>query len=270
MKLKIAVVQFEISQYSPTENLKKAEKFIIEASNKEAQVIVFPEDFVTGPIAGEKNYVDFEEKYKKLFQKWAKQYSIDIVTGSFIEGQKDKWFNTSYYINAQGKIKAQYKKINLWHPERRYLAAGNQVVTFQTKYGKAGLIICWDLMFPEVFRAMVKKGVKIVYCPSYWTAEDAGVGLKYNNNSEIELVNSLSVARAFENEIVFVYANAAGKYDIKGHKGALIGQSQITVPFKGVLKRLSNNKEEMFIQEIDMDIINDAERAYKIRKDLKR
>ncbi|TSC70240.1 MAG: hypothetical protein CEO12_444 [Parcubacteria group bacterium Gr01-1014_46] len=91
-------------------------------------------------MVGKREYVDFEEKNKKLFQTWAKKYSIDIVTGSFIEGEKDKWFNTSYYIDKNGKIKARYKKINLWHPERRYLTAGKNVTVFQTKFGKAGLM----------------------------------------------------------------------------------------------------------------------------------
>ena len=50
----------------------------------------------------------------------------------------------------------------------------------------------------------------------------------------------------------------------------LIGQSQITVPFKGALRRLDHNKEEMFIQEIDTSILKDAEKAYKIRNDLRK
>ncbi len=89
MKINIAVVQFEINQYRPEENLKKARRFVQLASEKKADVVVFPEDFITGPVAGEKNYVDFEEKYKKVFQTLAKQHSIDIVAGSFIEGEKD-------------------------------------------------------------------------------------------------------------------------------------------------------------------------------------
>lgn len=269
MKVKIAVVQFKINQYLPALNLKKAEEFIRKASNKQADVIVFPEDFITGPIAGEKNFVDFKGKYKEIFIVWAKKYKIDIVTGSFIECDSNKWFNTSYYINNKGNIKTQYRKINLWHPEKRYLNKGNKISVFQTKYGKAGIIICWDMFFPEIFRQMINRGVKIIYCPSYWTVEDASIGLKYNKKSEIELVNNISVARAFENEIAFVYSNAAGKYNIKGYKGTLIGHSQITLPFVGAIKRLNHNEEEMFIQEINTNILNDAERSYKIRRDLK-
>ena len=74
-----------------------------------------------------------------------------------------------------------------------------------------------------------------------------------------------------ENEIAFVYCNAAGKLDlIKGKiriQDTLIGHSQISVPFKGCIKRLEHNKEEMFIQELDTSILNDSEVVYKIRKD---
>ena len=56
MKFKIAVVQFEIAQYSPEVNLKRAEDFIKKASSSKAQIIIFPEDFITGPIAGKEKY----------------------------------------------------------------------------------------------------------------------------------------------------------------------------------------------------------------------
>lgn len=270
MKFQIAVVQFQIEQYFPLVNLTNAERFIEQASSEGANVIIFPEDFITGPVASEENFVDFENKYLNILQTWSRQYSIDIVTGSIIEGEKNGWFNTTYYIDAEGNIVGKYKKINLWHPEREYLSPGDKVVTFQTKYGKAGLIICWDIIFPEIFREMIRAGVEIIYCPSYWALEDAGwLGLQHNKNSEIELVNALSVARALENEVIFVYANAAGSYNIKGYSGTLIGQSQVAVPFKGVLKRLAHNRQEMFIQEVDTDILVDAESVYRIRADLK-
>ncbi len=81
-------------------------------------------------------------------------------------------------------------------------------------------------------------------------------------------VNALCLARAVENNIVLVYSNIAG--NIKSESEKSIGCSQIAVPIKCVLKRLNHNKEEMFIQEVDTSILEDEERAYKIRKDLKK
>ena len=116
---------------------------------------------------------------------------------------------------------------------------------------------------------MVRRGANIVICPSYWCVKDAGIGIKHDSNAEIKSVDSLCTARAFENEIILVYCNAAGKLKLDKFEDDLIGHSQIAVPFKGCIKKLEHNKEEMFIQEIDTAILNDAERAYRIRKDLK-
>lgn len=269
MKFKIAVVQFEIKRLSPEYNLEKAEEFIDRASSLGAQIIVFPEDFVTDPIVGKKEFADFSNKYRDHFQQLAKKYAIDIIPGSFIEEEQEKLYNTAYYIDSTGKVLSRYRKVNLWHPERNYITSGQKATVFDTKFGRIGLIICWDLTFPEIFREMVKQEVQIVICPSYWCCGDAGKGVNYDTNSEIKLVDSLCVGRAFENEIVFVYCNAAGKLNLGKYSDTLIGHSQITVPFQGSIKKLEHNKEEMFIQEVDTGILQDAEESYKIRADLK-
>ncbi len=265
----IAVVQCEIIQYEPETNLRKMEHFIVEAKASKAHLIVFPEDAITGPVEGNRQFVDFEGKYVQHFQQLARQYTIDIVPGSIIEGDSDGWYNTTYYIDSAGTIKGKYRKVHLWHPERTYLTPGNAFSVFETNYGKVGLIICWDLIFPEAFRAMVKQDVDIVICPSYWCFEDAGVGLKHHSNAEVVAVNALCVARAFENEIALVFANAATTELRAGeNEEHLIGHSQITVPFKGAVKLLDHTHEGMFIQTVDTAILKDAEIAYGIRKDV--
>jgi predicted amidohydrolase len=269
MKLTIAVVQFAIEQFAPEHNLKKAEQFIREVASQ-AHIIVFPEDFITGPLNGEERFADYQCRYVKHFQKLAVTYGIDIVPGSIIEGDDAGLYNTTYYIDKTGTIRGKYRKVNLWIPEREYLSPGNEIPVFQTSYGKVGLIICWDLIFPEVFRAMARQGVEIIICPSYWCFEDAGMGMQHDANAEIKLVNALCVARAFENEVILVYANGAGAGISREIAEHLIGQSQITVPFKGALTVLNHTREEMFIQEVDLDILHDAEQTYQIRNDLKR
>jgi predicted amidohydrolase len=266
MDTNIAVVQFAITHATPEENLKKARMFVEEATAN-ADMIVFPEDFITGPLNGNRALADFNGQYRAYFQQLARQYSIDIVPGSIIEGDHNGLlYNTTYYIDKTGTIKGRYRKTNLWLSERTYITPGNEVTVFDTAYGKVGLMICWDLIFPEVFRMMVQQKVEIVICPSYWCYEDAGVGLTHDANAEVKLVNALCTARAFENEIVLVYANAAESTSTQ--QETLIGQSQITVPFKGALHLLSHAREEMFIQRIETSILKDAETAYEIRKDL--
>jgi predicted amidohydrolase len=269
MRFKIAVVQFEIKQFSPEDNLRRIEEFVIKASRAKASVVVFPEDCVNGPILKKEKYVDYTGKTKNIFQELAKKYVIDIVTGSVIEGSKSGWFNTTYYINHKGKILAKYQKINLWIYERSYIKSGDKICVFKTRYGKAGLILCWDLFAPEIFRKMIQAGVEIIYCPSYWLRRDARNGYKYNKDAVAKGIDSVCNARAFENGIIMVYANAAGQFKRGGYIDELVGHSQISVPFIGEVKKLNHNKEEIFIQEIDNSILKDAEKAYSIRKDLK-
>ncbi len=267
MEIKIALVQFAIHQFAPEDNLKRAEHFI-EMAASQAQIIVFPEDFVVGPLFGRNQFADYDGRYFRHFQRLATKYAIDIVPGSIPEGTPSGIYNITCYIDSSGNILGKYRKVNLWIPERDYNTPGTESCVFQTRFGKVGLIICWDLIFPEIFRAMVREGVEIVICPSYWCLEDAGEGMKYDVNSEIKLVNSLCVTRAFENEIVLVYANAAGRLDYDGNTGTLIGQSQVTVPFKGAIGSMEHNQEEMRIFVVDTSILDDAEKVYKIRADL--
>ncbi len=272
MRIRIAVVQFKINQYKPNKNLIKAEEFIKKASKK-ADIIVFPEDFLTGGLTNDEimKLADSTQEFKKIFQKLALKYKIDIVAGSIIEKSKKGYFNVSYYIDSSGKIKARYEKINLWLSERNHISAGNKICVFNTKFGKIGLSICWDLMFPEVFRKMARKGAKIIFCPSLWyKSENFPAYTKYNKNTERDHVNALCQTRAIENNIIFVYTNAVGK--IKTSRGSFdeaIGHSQITMPIKGVVKRLGYKEEKMFIQEVNTDILKEEEKAYKIRADLK-
>ena len=273
MKLRIAVVQFEIKQFSPNKNLKKAENFIKKASKEKADIIVFPEDFLTGGITKKEidTYADSNKKYRTLFQELARKYKIDLVAGSILEKEWKGFYNVCYYINSAGKIKGKYKKINLWWTEREHISPGNEICVFNTRYGKIGLIICWDLMFPEIFRRRIKKGARIIFCPSLWYK---GINFKpyqkLNPNAEKEHVNTLCKTRAVENNIFLIYANAIGMLKNSKEKvDEAIGQSQITAPIKGVLKKAKDKTEMMFIQEITTDILKDAERAFGIRKDLK-
>ena len=158
MKLKIAVVQFKIKNYCPEENLKKAERFVERGKFSKANIIVFPEDFVTGPIERKRELADSKNKYRKFFQNLARKHKIDIVPGSVIEKDESGLHNTTYYIASDGKVKSRYRKVNLWHPERAHFTPGHKAPVFSTKYGKVGLIICWDLIFPEIFRKMAKGG----------------------------------------------------------------------------------------------------------------
>ncbi|PIN74916.1 hypothetical protein COV18_05265 [Candidatus Woesearchaeota archaeon CG10_big_fil_rev_8_21_14_0_10_37_12] len=268
-KVRIAVAQMRIVKED--ECLKKAEEFIKKASKKSADIVVFPEYVANCPLGKPKLLLARKrEPHKRFFEKLAKKFDIDIVPGSIIERQNKKFYNTTYYISSEGKTLAKYRKQKLWGNEENSITAGKQSTVVKTKFGKIGLIICWDLAFPEVFDSMARKGAKIIICPSYWSYEDAKKGLKYNHNAEVIFVNSLCTSRAYVYELALVYCNAAGTTYIRGKEVHLLGRSQVAVPFIGPLKRASHNRECLLIADIDLDILKDARKVYKIRAGLKK
>ena len=268
MRFTIALVQFETAQFAPDANLARAEAFVGEAARAGAQIVVFPEDFVTGPMSSRPDLADAEGRYRTAFQQLAQRHAIDLVPGSVIEREGDRLYNTTYYIDRHGVVLARYRTVNLWVGEKPWCTPGDGAVVCETRWGKVGLAICWDLAFPELFRAMLAQGAEIVICPSCWCYEDAGTGVRHNPDAEVAFVDSLCVARAFENEIALVFCNAAGAFE--GSKGTChsIGRSQVALPFVGPAAMLPHGREEMLVCQVDTAVLAEAEAAYEIRKDL--
>lgn len=264
--VKIALVQFATTNLKSKINLERAERFIQEASERHAQVIVFPEDFMTGSIFGNTAHLDKDHFFLKKFQAFAKKYQIDIVSGSWMEQTDTGAFGTANYIDANGTVLGEYHKNHLYLSERHFLTPGTEVAVFPTKYGKAGLIICWDILFPEIFTRMNTLGVEIVYCPSSWYKEIAGKGLAHNDQAEEQHLDALCLARAVENNIAFVYVNGAGTVHYPtGTADHLVGHTQITLPMVGVVKKLAHNAEEMIIADVDLSLLAVAGDTYRLR-----
>ncbi len=265
MPFRIAVVQFQITHLEGKKNLERIEKFVQCASKKQADVVVFPEDCMTGSIFGDLSRLDTTGVARVAFQDLAKKYHIDIVTGSSMEGTSEGNFNTSYYIDANGNALGTYRKNHLHPSEYEFLKHGTEAPVFDTKYGKAGIVICWDMLFPEIFQRMKDQGVQIIYCPSYWYREIAESMAKYNPRSEEQQIDALCVARSLETNCVLVYCNAAGRQTYaNGSCDTLIGHSQITIPVLGYIKKLNHNREQMFIQDVDVSSLEQSKLIYQI------
>ncbi len=263
----LALVQFFTVHLRSDINLARAEQFIQKAKEQNAQVIVFPEDFMTSSIFGDLRYLDRNDNFRSKFQTLAQKYQIDIVTGSWMEERPTGNVNRSGYINKNGEILGVYDKNHLYLSEGNFLKPGTEVSVFDTEFGRAGIIICWDILFPEIFERMKQLGVQIVYCPSYWYKEIAGVGLKYNVNAEEQHLDAVCLTRAVENNILFVYANAAGVMNFpNGSIDTLVGHSQICLPMAGTIAKMDHNNEEMIVQKIDLSFLEMAEKQYKLQK----
>ena len=276
MRIKVCAAQMEVKSLNMEENLRKVRSLIKEASSKNCDIVCFPELFLTGPL-GEKNFEYAQEvpgEYTEEFSKLAKENGLYIVMGSITEKDGNSCYNTTVLIDDSGKIIGKYRKINLWNGEKIYKKAGDEVSVFDTKFGKIGLEICWDLAFPEIAKEITLRGAKIIFCPSIWSHEDKYDLLKSEElkkeipdvDTESNFIDSCVPARAIENGIVFVYVNGCGKTKLGKFTRNVVGHSQIAIPFYGRVASLEN-EEKLLIREIDLDLLDLAESVYGIRKD---
>ena len=173
-------------------------------------------------------------------------------------------FNTTYFISHTGEILGSYRKKNLWHTERAYQSRGQERHTvIDTPLGKIGLLICWDLAFPEAFRELVRDGADVIIIPTCWTLDESWpYGLRLNPDYETLFLNSTITSRCFENTCAIVFANAGGPSDV------YIGLSQVAIPFVGPVNGIWNSSEGLFLAEIDTDVLRESEENYKVRQDL--
>ena len=258
--MKVALAQIVIDYASPIYNLNSISDLCSSAKSKGAEVIVFPEYSITGPLRGKKYSGKQYAHYVDLLRSIAKENSIDLIPGSLIEQENEKFFNTSLYIEKNGNVISKYRKINLWHGEISQLSSGTSVSVFDTSFGKCGLAICWDLMNPTIFRAMARAGAKYIFVPSFWS--DYG---KANTKYEVRNINTLCYARALENGCAIIFANAAGNCGSPKPDDNLVGHSQVCVPIRDKIKLTDHNRQSLSIVDINEAPFALSEQIYKIK-----
>lgn len=248
MQLKIAVVQMDIAPMDPLKNLARIEEFTAQAKAQGADLVVFPEDAVCGPLQGQTAFVQYAPEYLVRMQALAAAQAIDLVPGSWTVAEHGLLYNQAHYINADGSLAGIYRKVNLWQTERLHITPGAGVSVFPTRFGMTGLIICWDISFPEMFLAMKAQGVQLVISPTYWSFPKKAMRSDALLDDEVLLIDSLCTTRAFENNILFVYCNAANELtQPDGSVAVLSGRSQVTHPLEKVLVQCEGNSEEMLV-----------------------
>jgi predicted amidohydrolase len=148
------------------------------------------------------------QTYLDNYRDLAKELNINIVPGTILElhdagKPEEQMLNVAYFIDNTGGIAGRYVKKNLWGAiERDHLtsSAMEEHPVFDTPLGKVGMLICWDLAFPEAWRELIAKGAKMVIIPTFWTLFDCSEkGLAINPRAEALFLDSVLTARCFEN-----------------------------------------------------------------------
>lgn len=254
------------------DNHRRAISFIREAAISGANLAVLPEyhlaDFFPSHDPAIKQQCANWKTYLNAYCRLAKECNICIVPGSLGELHDDNILvNAAYFIDNNGNIKGKYEKKNLWHPERPFVKGSkneSRHVAFDTPLGKVGMLICWDLAFPEAFRELIMQGAKMIIVPAFWRYSDASeIGLKHNPKSEGAFLDAAVVSRAFENTCAVLFCNVAGPAS-----EGFAGLSQVAMPFLGCVDKFENSEEGMRIISLDMNILAEAEAIYKIREDM--
>ncbi|KAI0390350.1 carbon-nitrogen hydrolase [Xylariaceae sp. FL0594] len=281
---KVALVQLHPEPLSPVRNFEKASAFIREAASSGCHLAVLPEYHLTSWVPDEPGFRKScaeAEAYLQKYQDLAKELGICIVPGTIIESSPSEGEaeggessttlqNIAYFISSDGSIAGRYQKKNLWHPERRHLVSSTHEphTAFDTPLGRVGLLICWDMAFPEAFRELIADGAQIICVPTFWSMRDVSdEGYRLNPEGEALFLNSTVVSRAFENTCAVVFVNAGGP-PRKGENTSFAGLSQVGLPHLGSVGRMGR-AEGLSIVSVDMDVLRIAEENYKVREDMK-
>ncbi|KAE8350879.1 hydrolase [Aspergillus coremiiformis] len=270
---RIAVIQLYIKPFRPAENFARAVKFIRDAAAQGCHLAVLPEFHLTNWIPEDPKFANLcadWETYLLRYQALAQECNICIVPGSIVQTPSEPGAppeNVAHFISNTGEILGSYTKKNLWLPtERKHLRSSgtNPHQIIQTPLGPVGLLLCWDLAFPEAWRELIQQGAKIIIVPTLWTRNTVtDAGHRWNPAGESLFLDSILTSRTFENTCAVVFANGGGP---PGRN--YCGLSQITIPYVGPLVRLGTPAEAMGVADVDMAVLDDAEANYSIRADL--
>ena len=176
---KVAVIQFKAST-NKERNLKKILDYIKKSADKGAVLCAFPEFmmFYTKSTQSPSDLASLAEtingNFVKSIAKAAKKNSIQVI-GTIYEKSKKKnrVYDTAFHIDKSGKLLSKYRKIHLYNAlgfrESDKLIPGSKIMPpTKTNFGKLGLLICYDLRFPEMSRILASAGSEILVAPSAW------------------------------------------------------------------------------------------------------
>ncbi len=243
-KVKVAAIQLSSALGNKKQNIEKVEFLIGKYIQKETDIVVLPEVWTVGWAC--KYFKESAESLvdgtvTKFLSKTAKKYNINIIGGSYITEQNGKLYNTCPVINRKGELVAHYNKCHLFSyygdNEGDMVTAGNHPVIVDIEGIRTGLSICYDIRFPELYRAYVHKGVDLMVNVAAW-------GIK----KEIPWV-SMTHSRAVENQCYFVALTQSGAI-LNGDYN--LGKSAI-IDYKGENLAEINDGEGAITAELNVE-----------------
>ncbi|MDI1494956.1 MAG: amidohydrolase [Cenarchaeum symbiont of Oopsacas minuta] len=256
---KVAIVQFKAST-DKNDNLKRIIRYVERASKRGADLVAFPEFmmFYT-PISQTASELESKAEsvrgsFVTTVAKAARDNSIQVV-GTFYEktqDRKNRVYDTSFLFSKTGKMISKYRKVHLYDAlgfsESAKIAAGSSVIKpVKSILGKTGMMICYDLRFPEMARALAASGSQVMIVPSAW--------VKGNMKEEHWII--INRARAIENGCYVISPNHVGNI--------YCGRSLVVDPFGKILLDMKKC-QGMNIVEISMKRVKEIRKVMPLLK----
>jgi predicted amidohydrolase len=257
---RVAIVQMK-SSTDKEENLRLSLDFVKEGARRKARLICFPEFQMAFSSAKQssKQLADIAESAKngKFIVKLcsaARSCNIDVVATIYEKSEQSvkRVYDTAVLINSKGKIISLYRKVHLYDAlgfkESLKLMAGNSIEQpSQTSTGTIGLMICYDIRFPEISRILAVQGAEILAAPSAW----------FQGVMKEEHWVTLLKARSIENGLYMVAPDQVGNI--------FSGRSMVIDPFGSVILDMGN-REGMEVVEIDISRVQSVRKSLPLLK----
>lgn len=245
-KVRIALAQQRIVADRDV-NLMKGLSLVKRALQVRANLVILPELFTTGFYESTLSAVKQLEEEIELLLKLSKEKDIVIIAG--VAEKRDKLYNSAVVVH-RGEILGIYRK-NLLFPltkEKEIFAKGNELKVFETPIGKIGILICYEVRFPELTRKLVKKGADLIAIPAEFPKQ------------RIEHWKTLLRARAIENQVFIAGVNCVeGDLDYGG--------SSMLVDPEGRILLEGGVYQEVLMSDIDLEDVYRVRERYPFLKD---
>ncbi|SIS73305.1 Predicted amidohydrolase [Neptunomonas antarctica] len=258
--VRIGAIQWQMREVESVEEmLKQVEYFIDALSNYKSDFALFPE-FFNAPLMGlspnQRNQTEairfvasFTERFKNEMSQMAVSYNINVITGSLPLVVDDQLYNVSYLCRRDGTVESQ-SKIHITPHERRdwVIQGGNELRVFETDAGRIGILICYDVEFPELGRILAEQDMDILFVP-FWTDTKNGY-LR---------VRHCAHARAIENECYVVICGSCGNLpqvenlDVQYSQASVFSPSDFAFPHDAVMAETTPNTEMIMFSDLDLD-----------------
>lgn len=262
--IRLGLVQWQMRLFDSIDAFYDQVEFFVDAvSGYGADFAVFPEFFNTPlmsayndlpEIEAMRKLADYTETIKDRIQELAVSYNVNIVAGTLpLVDDDNRLFNVSYLCHRNGKTD-EYRKIHITPNEVKYygMNGGHSVKVIDTDCGKVGLLICYDVEFPELSRILAEQGMQILFVPFLTDTQNGYIRVRH-----------CAQARAIENECYVAIAGAVGNLpkvnnmDIQYAQSAVFTPSDFAFPNNAIKAEATPNAEMVLLADVDLYLLRE-------------